>query len=536
MVLFPRHGILLPRAMRSLLIKNGTIMSPEGELNADVIIKGGRIQKILKRPYEPGLISQMGVKFSEECDISGKIVFPGLIDCHVHFREPGLEHKETMETGAAAALAGGVTTVCEMPNTIPPTVTVAALADKVRRSCGINSASYCAPGRRLKPAATSGDLAAGSSCGRPSRALGGSFVGLSISRLFQSSANGESATPEFIPVDIRFFFGATEQAHLAEFKKLFTDPSHAHLKERCCGLKLYFDHSTGNQGADMCVIEEAFKLCSELGMPIVCHCEDAEINRMQNEKLKMQNDIFAHSQLRPAESEEKAVEDAIVLAEKHGTRLHIAHLSTKGGLNLVRKAKADGIAVTCEVAPHHLFLTVEDYATLGTLAKMNPPLRTREHQEALWEGIADGTVDCIATDHAPHTLEEKMRNGAESHGSTGLTTGGSPLLASSGAPGVETMLPLLLSVASGRWPHQEQVFSIINSQFSILHILRLCFVNPNHIFNLEKQGIKEGAPADMIVVDPKKQWTIKGSALHSKCGWSPYEGWKVFGKIIKIIS
>lgn len=318
--------------------------------------------------------------------------------------------------------------------------------------------------------------------------------------------------------DIRFFFGATEPQHLIAFRKIWL-AGDAHMKElkaHCCGLKLYFDHSTGNQGADMKLIEEAFKLCGELGAPVVCHCEDAKMN----DELRMTNyesrEIAAHSKMRPPESEEKAIRDALGLAKKFGTHVHIAHLSTKGGLELVRAAKKSGIVVTCEVAPHHLFLTVDHYATLGTLAKMNPPLHTREHQEALWQGIADGTVDCIATDHAPHTLEEKRA--------------GNPLDAPSGVPGVETMLPLLLTVASGHWPHPSAV-PPTTYNLQPHDILRLCFTNPNHIFRLGKQGIVEGAQVDLIIVDPAAAWTITGGQLHSKCGWTPYEGWKVFGKI-----
>lgn len=415
----------------------------------------------------------MGVKFSEECDISGKIVFPGLIDCHVHFREPGLEHKETMATGAAAALAGGVTTVCEMPNTVPPTVTIAALADKTRRA---------EVSRRI-------------ACGELCRT---------------NSPAAHEGEPEFIPVDMRFFFGATESAHLCALRELWTGSSEElmQLKARCCGLKLYFDHSTGDQGADAGVLEEAFKLCGELWIVTVCHCEDAEMNQGLRNQMSDSRKTEDHSRMRPPESEEKAIQDALTLAKRHGARLHIAHLSTKGGLNLVRKAKADGIAVTCEVAPHHLFLTVENYKTLGALGKMNPPLRTRDHQEALWGGVHDGTIDCIATDHAPHTLKEKNC--------------GDPLKAPSGVPGVETMLPLLLTAANEGKLHRSDV-------------VRLCFSNPNRIFGLGKKEIIEGAPANLILVDPKKEWTIKAKELHSKCGWTPYEGWNVKGKIVRLI-
>jgi len=465
--------------MTSILLRGGTIITPEGPVDSDVVIMRNRIKYILKRPYEPRLISQMDAKFDREVAISGKLLFPGLIDCHVHFREPGLEQKETMATGSAAALAGGVTTVCEMPNTIPPTVTVVALADKVRRAEKL----------RINPS----------------------------TEFIPSAFEGLRTGNEELKIDVRFFFGATKPSHLQALRELWTGASEElqRLKARCCGLKLYFDHSTGNQGADMRVIEEAFKLCAELKIPVVCHCEDARVNQESRSKNK-ELCIDAHSRIRPPESEVKAIQNALALAKKYDTRLHIAHVSTRGGLELIRAAKQSGITVTCEVAPHHLFLTVEDYVTLGTLAKMNPPLRSREHQEALWKGIEDGTIDCIATDHAPHTLKEKQS--------------GSPLEAPSGVPGVETMLPLLMSVASGQWPHPSP-----HTTYHIPHtdILRLCFTNPNRIFSLGKQGIAEDASADLILVDPKTEWTIMGKELHSKCGWTPYEGWSVRGKIIQ---
>ena len=454
---------------QQILIYGGKIVTPNGEKKCDVLIEDGIIKTLTTIHSSLTTSSQT----LQKIDASGLLIFPGLIDCHVHFREPGMEHKETMATGAAAALAGGVTTVCEMPNTIPPVVTVAALADKVRRA-----------GAACHPEPAKGDMRS-------------------------------------VSVDIHFFFGATEISHLQVLRELWTSSSAElqRLKKSCCGLKLYLDHSTGNQKAGADVVDEAFKMCAELGIVAVCHCEDAEMNKIENLKLKIENnDISAHSKIRPPESEAKSIEYALGLAKKYGTHLHVAHLSTSYGIDLVRKAKKSSIPVTCEVAPHHLFLTVDDYATLGTLAKMNPPLRTREHQEALWQGIADGTVDCISTDHAPHTLKEKQCDDL--------------LKAPSGVPGVETMLPLLLSAAAGHWPHPK-IFSIFNFQFSIPHVYRLCFTNPNHIFNLGKRGIIEGAPADLILIDPKTEWTIKGKELHSKCGWTPYENWLVQGKIIQ---
>lgn len=386
----------------------------------------------------------------------GLLSFPGLIDCHVHFREPGLTQKGDMESESRAALAGGVTTVCEMPNTVPPTVTVEAFRDKVKRA------------ERIKDC------------------------------------------------DIRFFFGVTKEEHIAELRKLLSFESESHgfrLRDKCCGVKLYLDHSTGDQKIDAAIIEDAFRACAELDLPVVVHAEDATINEAESRKLENRKDVAVHSLMRPPESEARAVQFVTELTRRTGARLHIAHLSTKEGLEIVRKAKRDGLPVSCEVAPHHLFLTVDDYAALGTLAKMNPPLRTRDHQEALWNGILDETVDCIATDHAPHTLEEKSTD--------------DPLKAPSGVPGVETMLPLLLTVASGHWPHPSYAKS--HSSFVIRHsdIVRLCFENPNRIFRL---GRTPGHPR--IVIDPNAEWIIRGKELHSKCQWTPYEGWKVKGRVI----
>jgi dihydroorotase len=375
---------------------------------------------------------------------------PALIDCHVHFREPGLTHKADMETESAAAFAGGVHTVCEMPNTNPPATSVEAFQDKVERA------------KRIKN------------------------------------------------VDVRFFFGITELPHLEGLRAVWADPA---LRARCCGVKIYFDHSTGNQGASADVIAEAFRVCGELDIPLVAHCEDAHMNDEAKRVVTQDiggSGVALHSLHRPPGSEAQAIEHAIRLARQHGTPFHVAHLSTMQGIDLVRGAKAEGLRITCEVAPHHLFLSTQDYGTLGTLGKMNPPLREADHQRVLWEGIADGTVDCISTDHAPHTLQEKQID--------------NPLDAPSGVPGVETMLPLLLTVAAGGWPHPRGERCI--ESFTIDDIVRLCFANPNRIFRLGKDG------SDVITIDSDAQWAITANQLHSKCGWTPYEGWKVRGKVV----
>ena len=447
------HGMLPP--MKKLLIHGGSLVTDSKVDRQDILLTvTGEIEEI-----HPKIPEKHGEEFF---DATGLLIFPLLIDCHVHFREPGLEHKATMETEAAAALAGGVGTVCEMPNTVPPTVTIAALADKVRRAEKVDG---CV---------------------------------------------------------IRFFFGVTEEAHLYALRELWTGTSIElkRLKHHCAGVKLFLDHSTGNQKVAADLAAEVFKVCGELKIPLVAHCEDPEINRGSGVGVR-NKDVSAHSLMRPPESESVAIEHAIDMAMKFKAPLHIAHLSTKQGVGLVRAAKKSGISVTCEVAPHHLFLTTEDYAELGTLGKMNPPLRTPEHRDALWEGIADGTVDCIATDHAPHLLAEKKA--------------GEPLSAPSGVPGVETMLPLLLTVAAGQSPHPNQKPETTNQKLAYPDIVRLCFVNPNRIFSLGQEGIQKGARARLVIIDPKPASVITPVQLHSKCGWTPYEGWEVTGKIVKII-
>lgn len=426
--------------MKKTLIRGGTL-ADTGKKSDVLIGVTGEIEQI-----------KLGAdhKDANVIDATGKLLFPLLIDCHVHFREPGLEHKATMETEAASAISGGVGLVCEMPNTIPPTVTVAALADKVRRAAKVDQC------------------------------------------------------------DLRFYFGVTEAIHLQVLRDLWTGDSLElkRLKHHCCGVKLYLDHSTGDQKVDGGIVEEIFQTCADLNIPLIAHCEDSTMNDAAK-KANVRTDIAAHSMMRPAESEEKSIHEAVAIAKKTGAALHIAHLSTAKGLDVVRKAKKEGLPITCEAAPHHLFLTVEDYTTLGTLGKMNPPLRTREDRDALWVGITDGTVDCIATDHAPHTLQEKKI--------------GEPLSAPSGVPGVETMLSLLLTEAAKK-------------KISYADIVRLCFTNPNRVFDLKAHNIEPKKPARLVIVDPNAEWLIEGKNLKSKCGWTPFEGWHVKGKVMQVIA
>ena len=420
--------------MNTLLITGGTLVRADGEEKVNILLQDGKVS-----------LGDIVGAADQTIDASGMLIFPALIDCHVHFREPGFTHKATMKTEARAARAGGVTTVCEMPNTDPPTFTAEALADKVARA---NEVTDC---------------------------------------------------------DIRFFFGAITREHLEELRAVWTgsSPEMKRLKKRCCGLKLFLENSTGNLKIEPDVIEEAFRLCAEIGCPITAHCEDPTMNEAANAAIENQ-DVSTHSLRRPPESEAVSIEYATTLARRYGTRLHVAHLSTALGLEVIRQVKAEGLPVTCEVTPHHLFLDTSHYEQLGTFIKMNPPIRSAEDSAALWKGIQDGVVDCIATDHAPHLKKEKEEE--------------PPLSAPSGVPGVETMLPLLLTVAA-------------TGKLSYSDIVRLCFINPNAHYSLGKEEITDGASPDILIVDPNEEWEVRAEQLHSACGWTPFEGLKAQGRV-----
>ena len=438
--------------MHHILIAGGSLVTPRGLERADVLISPtGAVESVTPHVRDR--------RKATVIDATDRWLLPLLIDCHVHFREPGLTHKGTMLTESASALVGGVGCVCDMPNTMPPTVSLEALAEKVQRAEAVDT------------------------------------------------------------VMMRFFFGVTDASHLAALRELWSGTSlqSKRLKRHCAGLKLFLDHSTGDQKVDGGIVDEIFRTCGELQIPLVAHCEDAAMNAACLARMAAEpRHIALHSAHRPPASEAASIADAIGFAKKHGTHLHIAHLSTASGLMHVRQAKIDGVAVTCEVAPHHLFLTTDDYASLGALGKMNPPLRSQQDRDALWAGIADGTVDCVATDHAPHTLEEKRTN--------------YPLSAPSGVPGVATMLPLLLSAAAGACLHPTST-PPQNLRLGAADILRLCFDAPNRIFSLHQSPIHEKEPARIAIVDPQATWTITAEALRAKCGWTPYEGWQCTGKV-----
>jgi dihydroorotase len=356
----------------------------------------------------------------DSIDASGKLLLPGMIDAHVHFRQPGFPHKETWTTGSQSAAAGGVTTVVDQPNTDPPTV---------------DGASY---DRKAELAADS-------------------YVDYGI--------NG-GVTADWNP------------------DELFDRPVLA-LGE------VFLADSTGEMGIEEDLFREAVERATDEYRVVTVHAEDADLFD-EDARERPDDDCDAWSAYRTAEAEAAAVERAVEVGEELDANVHIAHTSTPEGVDAATAGDA-----TCEVTPHHLFLSREDYDELGTFGRMNPPLRSEDRREALFERVADGTVDVVATDHAPHTREEK---------DAGIWD------APSGVPGVETALPLLLEEAR-------------KDNLSYERVRDLTAANPADVFGLARKGkVEQGLMADLVLVDPDDSREIRGEDLHSKCGWTPFEG------------
>ncbi|SNZ12047.1 dihydroorotase [Natronoarchaeum philippinense] len=412
-----------------MLIANATL--PDGR-ERDVRIADGQIDAV-----EPSLSGEPDI------DAAGKRLFPGALDVHVHFRQPGYSHKETWETGSKSAAAGGVTTVVDQPNTDPATVDGAGFDEKA----DLAAASYVDYGIN---GGVTADWDPEELFDRPLFALG---------EVFLADSTGDMG------IDADLFADAVA---------------------RC---------ATSNRNAKRS--DDAAARAAEHDVTITVHAEDADLFDSSVEGVDAGGagrdaDADLWSAFRAAEAEEAAVERAVEVGTGQGTAVHIAHTSTPEGIDA---ASAGG--ATCEVTPHHLFLSREDADELGTYGRMNPPLRSEERREAVFERVRDGTVDMIATDHAPHTREEK---------DVGLWD------APSGVPGVETMLPLLLEEARQGTLSYERVRDLIAA-------------NPADVFDLPNKGrIEEGRDADLVLFDPEDAREIRGEDLHSKCEWTPFEG------------
>jgi len=408
--------------MSELVIKNGRLVLPDKIFEGDIAIDAGIISKVGK-----------DLKGDKVVNAEGNYILPGLIDVHVHFREPGASSKEDWNTGSFAAASSGITTVLDMPNTQPPTTTV-KLLDKKR------------------------EIAASKST-----------------------------------VDFGFHFGASTE-NMDELRKV----------EKIASVKFYMSSTIGNLfvGNDAVLFEE-LKILAERDIPGIFHAENREMVQHYMQRLINEGrmDPEAYSDARPNICAAEAVNRIIFLSKMAKNRLHFCHVSTKEEVDIIARNKSI-LPLTAEVCPHHLFLNKEDLRKLGSLVKTNPPLRSKEDQNALWKGIQDGTIDVIATDHAPHLMESKEKD---------------IWSAPAGVPGVETMLPLLLN-------------EVNKGNLTLNQLVKLTSENPARIFRIKDKGkIKEGYDADLVIIDLKKEKKVRNDKLFTKCGWSPFDGWKLKG-------
>ncbi|MGB3654398.1 MAG: dihydroorotase [Rivularia sp. (in: cyanobacteria)] len=410
----------------SLLIRGARILLPNGEfIVGDVLTRDRQIIKV-----SPSQIEETATHI---IDADGLTLLPGVIDPQVHFREPGLEHKEDLFTASCACAKGGVTSFLEMPNTRPLTVSQSALNDKLERA-----ANKCL-------------------------------------------------------VNYGFFIGATTD-NLSQLLQANPTP----------GIKIFMGSMHGPLLVDPQETLEAIFANGEI--LIAVHAEDHTRLKQRREEFANIHDVAIHSQIQDNQAALIATKRALKLSQKYQRRLHILHMSTAEEADLLRQDKPSW--VTAEVTPQHLLLNTTAYEKIGSLAQMNPPLRTSRDNEVLWQALLDGVIDFIATDHAPHTLEEKAQTYPKSP---------------SGMPGVETSLALMLTAAVDGRCTVAQVVNWMSTAVAAAYCI------PN------KGAIAPGYDADLVLVDLNSRKKVRREELVTKCGWSPFEGWDLTGWAVTTI-
>ncbi|MGB7086421.1 MAG: dihydroorotase [Phormidesmis sp.] len=403
-----------------IVVQNAQVLLPSGEIEPKAVaIADGKITHVatdLQVPANAQII-----------DGEGLTLLPGVIDPQVHFRDPGLEHKEDLFTATCACAKGGVTSFLEMPNTLPLTTTQAILTDKLAIAASKSLVNY------------------------------GFFIG---------------ATKENLP-DLR-------------------------TAKPTCGIKIFMGSAHGPLSVDTAeTIEPIFAVGDRL---IAVHAEDQARIKERRQLFAGQHDPATHTKVQDNETALRATQLALKLSKKYQRRLHILHLSTGEEAELLRRDKPSW--VTVEVTPQHLLLDVSAYEKIGTLAQMNPPLKYPRDRAILWQALLDGVIDFIATDHAPHTLEEKAKGYPNSP---------------SGMPGVETSLPLMLTQAKANRCTVAQVSHWMSTAVA-------------QAYNIPNKGLVEpGYDADLVLVDLSTYRPVRREELKTKCGWSPFEGWTLTG-------
>lgn len=403
--------------MNKTIIRDALVVLPSGPQVTSVLVEGRRIAAI-----DPALHTRA----DEVVSAAGLWLLPGVIDDQVHFREPGLTHKEDLTTASRACAKGGVTTYLEMPNTKPTTTTVERLAEKLA-------------------------LAATKSL-----------------------------------VNFGFYIGATPD-NVAELK----------AAERTPGIKIFIGSSTGDLLVDS---QDALeRIFAETTLPITAHCEDEAIVRANAARFAGVEDPAVHSRIRDHEAAWVATRRALDLAFRHRHRFHVLHVSTAAEAELLADHRG---LITGEACPHHLFFNIDDYARLGSLIQMNPSIKTKADNDALWRALQDGRLQVVATDHAPHTLEEKAK----------------PYPASpSGLPAVENSLALMID-------------QVQRGRCSLAQVVSWMCDAPARVWDLVGKGrIELGYDADLVLVDPHKTSVVRNAEQETKCKWSPWDGVELTG-------
>lgn len=403
------------------LIRNAIIVNEGEKFRGSVLIENDSIAKIIKDDSLP--------EYDQLIDATGLLLIPGVIDDQVHFREPGLTHKAEIYTEARAAIAGGVTSFMEMPNTIPQTTTISLLEEKFKRASEVSAANYS------------------------------------------------------------FYIGATND-NIEEVLK--ADP------KTVCGIKCFMGSSTGNMLVEGKPLENLFK---HAHMLMAVHCEEEAIIKKNSaeyfDKYGEDLPIKYHPLIRSAEACYTSSAKVVKLAKKYGTRLHILHLSTAREMELFEPGNFENKQITAEVCVHHLWFDDSDYEKKGALIKWNPAVKTANDKNALREALKTGRIDVVATDHAPHTLEEKENTYFK---------------CPSGGPLVQHSLPAMLELVS------QGVFTYNDVVEKMCHA-------PARLFNIEKRGfIRKGYKADLTLLSTRKAWTVHKNNIEYKCKWSPFDG------------
>jgi dihydroorotase len=414
------------------VLTNGKAYVHETVVDCSIAINDKRILKIGKQPNMP--------KADTKIDLRNLLALPGLIDVHVHLRDEGKAYKEDFCSGTAAAAAGGITTVLDMPNNDPVTMSTETLRNRIKVA-----------ERRI-------------------------LVNVGFRSEFPKNVKEIATIAHEGAVGFKLF-----------------------LADQIGGLNIHDDQA----------LLEAFKVVQSMKLSTAVHAEDETALRRTEHVLKKagRNDVDAFLKAHSEEVEVKAVRRLLDITNRSRMSLHFCHVSTEDGIDTMTEGKKSGMPISCEATPHHLFLSAEDLRRIGTLAITMPPIREKQHVQALWDGIKSGCVDVIGSDHAPHAIEEKE--------------GASVWDVKVGIPGLETTVPLLLT-------------AVQRGQLTIGDIVRLMSKNPSKIFGLKRRGgLEEGNYADLTVVDIHRKYNIDASKFHSRAKYSPFDGHAVTGKPVR---